>query len=246
MALKFSYFPLFAKGPSCALALAHSGLEWEGCTVELDAWSAMKKTTPWRSLPVLTLPDGTVMGHEIAILNYIGRKSPEMAGLSEKDFAASQQLLQEAEDVYQKLVAMQPTIFKKDKPKDNVDALWAKDDAAAHNAQFGITVFLRLLEDFYGSCAAGEGKFTATGTTVGECSLFAKLHMLVLIKADVLDSFPGLLAFYQRLLNSPETQEILSDGGKMQKPFAQYFTVASAENTVSTVAAPLRKRSVCW
>lgn len=28
--LRFTYFPLWAKGPACALALQHSGMEWRG------------------------------------------------------------------------------------------------------------------------------------------------------------------------------------------------------------------------
>jgi len=247
MALKFSYFPVFAKGPSCALALAHSGLEWEGCTVEFEAWPAMKPSTPWRSVPVLTLPDGTTIGHEIAILNYIGRRAPAMAGESDRDFATSQQLLQEAEDIYAKLVALQPTILAKDKPTDKVDAFWSKSDATSHNAQFGLSVFLNLLEDFYKSCAAGEGRFTDGGASVGECSLFAKLHMLVMIKEDLLEAYPGLASFYSRFLLEPQTQDIVKAGGKMQKPFAQYFIAASPETAVSTVASPLRKRRlICW
>jgi len=224
--VKFSYFPLWAKGPSCALALAHSGHEWEGNSVELSSWSSLKPSTPWRHLPILQLSDGRTIGHEIAILNFIGSShmSPVMRGESPKDFAASQQLLQEAEDLYQQLQKVQPTLFVKDKvSKEDLDAMWSVVDISSHNSAFGFVAFLRLLEEFHIACGMGEGKFTATGKTVGECSLFAKLHMLVLLKVDALDGFSGVSSFYQRFKAEACTQEILENGGKMGVPFAQYF-----------------------
>lgn len=223
---RFSYFPLWAKGPSCALALAHSGLEWEGNSVDLSDWGDMKQNTPWRHLPVLQTPDGQMIGHEIAILNFIGSShfSEAMGGKSSKDCATSQQLLQEAEDLYQKMQKVQPTVFAKDKvPKAELDKMWIEADTSTHNAGFGYATVFQLLEEFYAKCDAGEGKFTETGLTVGECSLFAKLHALVMLKADCLDKFKGVAAFYKRFKDEPATQEIIASGGKMGKPFGTYF-----------------------
>ena len=33
---RYTYFPLWAKGPAVALALQHSGLEWEGSKLRLS------------------------------------------------------------------------------------------------------------------------------------------------------------------------------------------------------------------
>lgn len=63
---KFYYFGIFGKGPAPALALAHSGLEFE--VIFPDDWQAMKPTTPWGHLPVLEVPNGDKIGHEFAIL----------------------------------------------------------------------------------------------------------------------------------------------------------------------------------
>merc|ERR1712226_1819691 len=99
MALKATYFQLWAKGPSIALALEHSGLEYEGFFPD---WKAMKATTPWLELPVLEIPEIGVVGHELAILNYIGQQSAAMGGDGPAEFMISQQLMQEAEDIYKK------------------------------------------------------------------------------------------------------------------------------------------------
>merc|ERR1712007_404994 len=98
-AVNLTYFPLWAKGPSIALALEHSGLEWEGAFCQFEDWKDMKGTTPFRELPVLEVPDHGMIGHELAILNYIGQQVPAMGGMDVKEFLVSQQLLNQAEDI---------------------------------------------------------------------------------------------------------------------------------------------------
>merc|ERR1712217_68093 len=79
--VKFTYFPLWAKGPAIALALEHSGIEWVGEFP--DDWKGkMKANTPWLELPVLDVPGIGVIGHETAILNYVGRRSKKMDGFT--------------------------------------------------------------------------------------------------------------------------------------------------------------------
>lgn len=220
--MKFSYFPVFAKGPSIALALEFSGLDWEG-SPPAD-FAAMKQSTPWGHLPVLEVPDLGMIGQEIAILNYIGRKAPAMAGEGDKDFTTSQQLLQQAEDIYAKLGLKQDTIMVKDKvPKEELEAFWTATDKTLHNKKFGLHVLLEFLEAFYQKASPAAGSFTASGKTVGECKLWATLHMLVMIKGDVLDSYAGLKAFHQRLSGEKETQELLTNGGRFPHAFKQYF-----------------------
>lgn len=44
--LRFTYFPLFAKGPACALALEHSGIEWEGALTQVTSILANSYASP--------------------------------------------------------------------------------------------------------------------------------------------------------------------------------------------------------
>merc|ERR1712230_305063 len=82
------YFPINGKGTAAALALSHSGCEWEGSHVQFQQWGEMKPTTPWGHVPLLSVPGlDEPIGHEMAILNFIGRKFPAMGGETEKDFA---------------------------------------------------------------------------------------------------------------------------------------------------------------
>jgi len=215
--VQFTYFPVWGKGPACALALEHSGMEWQGHNP--TDWASMKNTTPWLELPVMEIPGIGMVGHEVAILNYIGSTSPAMGGATPKEFVVSQQLMQEAEDIYKKLAMIKNGMLSAEDAK----GFWTMEDASAHNKMFGIKVFLLLLDKFYDKCAAGEGKFTSSGKTVGECKLWTMLHACKLIKDDVLNGFPGVAKFYERFAAEEQTQSILKSGGKMPGPFLQYF-----------------------
>eukprot|EP00930_Biecheleria_cincta_P000972 TRINITY_DN102151_c0_g1_i1.p1 TRINITY_DN102151_c0_g1~~TRINITY_DN102151_c0_g1_i1.p1 ORF type:complete len:293 (+),score=59.69 TRINITY_DN102151_c0_g1_i1:31-909(+) len=214
--VKLTYFSLWAKGPSIALALEHSGMDWEG---EFPDWKDMKAKTPFRELPVLEILGLGMIGHELAILNYIGQGSAEMGGANTKEFLISQQLMNQAEDIYQKLSKIKTGLIT----GEAADSVWTDENMDTHNRNYGIQVLLQLLEEFYGSCGSTGGQFTASGKTVGECKLFATLHALVLIKKDVLSGYPGLSSFYDRFAAEKATQAILTTGGKMPGVFDQYF-----------------------
>ena len=109
--MKVTYFQLWARGPSIVLALEHAGVDYEA--VFPENWKELKPTTPWGALPLFEAPlAGKVLtlGHELAILAYIERKCPAVAGADEREWAVSQQFVHQAEDVYKALVAKQPTL----------------------------------------------------------------------------------------------------------------------------------------
>ena len=236
MKYKFTYFAVWAKGPAPALALEFSGLDWVGDDAETGAnlerveskWDGKNKAkAAWNMLPNLEIPNlGMKIGHESAILNFIGRKVPSMAGETDKDFCASQQLFCVGEDIYYKLISIMDTTFEtKDKHTER-ELFWNMTNAATSNENYGINVYLRQLEDFYEQCGEAHegGKFTTTGTTIGECKLFSSLHACVMIKGELLlKTYPGVLSFYKRFLQEKETQSILIDGGNYPHVFAQYF-----------------------
>jgi glutathione S-transferase len=226
-----------AKGTAIALALDHAGLEWEGVFIKpggtmeelLANWGELKPTTPFGELPILTTPDAGVIGHELAILNYIGRKTA-LGGTGDKEFAASAQLMQMSEDIYSKLTKIQPTMFD---PKTDIVAagttaeFWNDTDTVKHNYAQGLAAYLSYLETFHGSCGAGAGKYTSSGVTVGECKLFASLSMLTLIKPDCLNAYPAVKAFFDVFGALPATKGVLETGSQMPGPFAQYFMTHS-------------------
>ena len=80
--------------------LEHAGVDYEAAFP--DNWKELKPTTPWGALPLFEAPlAGKVLtlGHELAILAYIERKCPAVAGADEREWAVSQQFVHQAEDV---------------------------------------------------------------------------------------------------------------------------------------------------
>jgi len=60
------------RGEDCRLAFQLAGVDWEDDRVAPKTWSERKGSTPWGTLPVLSV-DGTLIGQSNAILTYIGR-----------------------------------------------------------------------------------------------------------------------------------------------------------------------------
>lgn len=222
--LRFTYFPLWAKGPGPALALEHSGLRWRG---EWPAeWALLKSNTAWSKLPLLEVPTGSdgsplAIGHELAILSWIARSVPSMRG-SPRDIAASDQLMCECEDIYAKLTKYQPTTRIPNKvPSAELAAFWKASDRTLHNREQGLHCNLANLDAFAANYP--DALYTQTGTSVGECKLFSTLHALVLIEPQVLRTHARLEAFYEGFAAHEATKSILGTGGNMPGVFEQYF-----------------------
>ena len=66
---KFTYFPLFATGPAVALALANSGVQWEGAH-PADR-TQMQPSTPVGDPAAREAPEGGVMGRWLDHVGYV-------------------------------------------------------------------------------------------------------------------------------------------------------------------------------
>ena len=110
------YFPLNAKGLGPSLVLQHSGLKWSGnrdLPFSIDEhWAALKPTTPFGQLPLLSCPAiGLNLAQTTAIINYIGRVAAT-EGVQSDEYAMSQMLIAEAEDIYNMMNKFVPTLYK--------------------------------------------------------------------------------------------------------------------------------------
>jgi len=126
-----TYFPLLAKGLAPALCAELSGISWKGSKdvgFSFEYWGQhkdeIKAKTPFGQLPMLETPEGMVIGQSIAICNYIGRVAGT-EGANPAEFAMSQMLLAEGEDIYALMQKYQPTQFVKSKAEDN-SKFWAE------------------------------------------------------------------------------------------------------------------------
>eukprot|EP00310_Coccolithus_braarudii_P002369 CAMPEP_0183366872 /NCGR_PEP_ID=MMETSP0164_2-20130417/90404_1 /TAXON_ID=221442 /ORGANISM="Coccolithus pelagicus ssp braarudi, Strain PLY182g" /LENGTH=289 /DNA_ID=CAMNT_0025542699 /DNA_START=98 /DNA_END=967 /DNA_ORIENTATION=- len=67
------YFGLPGRGEAIRLALAIGGVDFEDTRVPFPAWGRVKPTTPWGTLPVLELADGSQLAQARSVLRLVGK-----------------------------------------------------------------------------------------------------------------------------------------------------------------------------
>jgi glutathione S-transferase len=72
---KVTYFGTPGRGESIRLALSIGKISFTDEHVTFSEWGKLKPNTPWGSLPLLTLKDGTVITQQRAILRFVGKET---------------------------------------------------------------------------------------------------------------------------------------------------------------------------
>ena len=176
MAPTIHYWGIKGRAQFAILVAAYAGQElvWNK---EPD-WPGLKPDTPFGQLPFLE--DGDVkVAQSAAIGRYLGRKFG-LQGETDADFAHSEQLIEEAQDIF-------AAIGK---------ANYGADKAEAFNELFATEVpkHFALLEKLL----QGGDHFTTT-TTTGEIAVFNVINILLDLEPAVLSNFAGLQSFYNRI-----------------------------------------------
>jgi|Transcript_20905 glutathione S-transferase len=70
--IKLTYFDLEGRAEGTRLALVLSGTEFEDERIPFSDWVAIKPTTPFGKLPVMTIDDGPPKTQSEAMLRYVG------------------------------------------------------------------------------------------------------------------------------------------------------------------------------
>merc|ERR1712087_935323 len=106
-----------------------------------------------------------------------------MGGKGDQEFAMSQMLVAEGEDLYAMMQKYQPTKFVKEKAEDNAK-FW--NEVVPQHMGYLEKLHVQSSGDF----------FTSSGQTTGELYLFAMMHQAVLVSSDCLKSTPGVQKWY--------------------------------------------------
>ena len=73
---KLTYFDApVSRGEECRLALHIAGVDFEDERIKREKWPALKPTTPYGSVPYLSIPGRPRVAHSNAILVYVGREN---------------------------------------------------------------------------------------------------------------------------------------------------------------------------
>jgi len=233
--LTLVYWPIFAKNIAPALALELGEFNWEmgpgpgskGTGNLWAEWLEMKPEQVWAYLPNMVLPDGKRIGSELAILQYLARRQPALAGADDNEFLVSQELLHQAEELHGKFSQKMPTIMAQDKSPEDYKSFMEGADKTTHSSNQGLQVYLAQFEEFFTKVGGAGGKFTKSGNTIGEIKFYAVLKCLLLVKSDALSAYPSLSAFITQFESNPKVLNIVEgregNGRNMSGQPTQYF-----------------------
>merc|ERR1712199_19338 len=109
--MKYSYFPLLARGMPPLQALEVGGVDYEPETIQFPDWGEYKASgkCPFGYLPLLTLSDGTPVNETNAVLTAVGASCGLLGEGS--DFAISMMLACKAAELFDILAKTAPTMF---------------------------------------------------------------------------------------------------------------------------------------
>lgn len=72
---KLSYFPIPGRAEAIRVALHAGGIKFTDERILPANWPALKPTTPFGSMPILTLADGTVLAQSGTLLRFVGKQT---------------------------------------------------------------------------------------------------------------------------------------------------------------------------
>lgn len=206
-----THFPIMTKGLGPALVCEFSGLPWKGARetgFTRDEWVRLKARgiCPFGQLPLLEV-EGMKIVQSSAIVNYVGRKA-KMNGKTPGEFAMSQVLLAEAEDMYVEMFKFVPSTDLA-LGQQAKDGLTKKGDKASFMKFFvdWVPGQMGLLE---GILLEHGGRFTTHPPTVGELCLWAVLHELMVCVPETLDGTEKLRAFYRKWASEDKVLKVLN------------------------------------
>lgn len=187
--VRITYFDLKARALFPMLVAEVGGIEYEWKKVAMEDWASLKGNTPFGQLPILEHGD-IVVAQSSALASYIGRLAG-MLGTEDADFAVSQMLVAQYEDM---MNAMAKCYYSSNKAADMEEYLSVKLPGDLGKVE-------RLV----------SGGFT-NERTIGELAIFAFLNIIQDLKPDALEAFPALSAFYKHLAASPKVASYLANG----------------------------------
>lgn len=182
-----TYFPLPGRGEAARLALSIAGANFKDERIVFAEWSAKKPTTPFGSMPILTLADGTVITQQRAILRYIGRVQGSLYPTDPKEAARVDQVMDVLEDITTTVNNAGRGLEKAEKEAKRAEVV--AEGGAGHMLLSKLNAFLALT----------EGPFINDTPSVGDLQVMILVGTLSSgfydgVPSDVAASFGSIMA----------------------------------------------------
>ena len=185
---RLTYFGIPGRAEAIRLALALGGVDFEDERVPFPAWGKVKPSTPWGTVPVLELADGSKLAQARSVLRFVGRH----VGLYPADPLAAQRV-DELMDALEDLGASVASVGQ-GLPKEEQEA--ARRAAVSEGG--AIHAALARIDAFIAAHGSG-GHAVGAEMTVASILTFTSLGRLVGgvyygVPATACDSFAHLQA----------------------------------------------------
>ena len=195
---KLTYFGLTGRGEATRLALAISGIPWEDDRIAFPDWKELKPTTPWGSLPNLTLSDGRKIAQQRAILRFVGKETGLYPTTDSVAAAQVDELMDAAEDIGTKTNAVGQGL-----PQEEKEAL-RKVACEAGGVTYEI---LERIDKFVAANGQG-GHAVGDSLTIADLFLYTATCNLVGglydgVPLDAADSFSHIMACRKLVRSHP-------------------------------------------
>jgi len=194
---KFTYFGLAGRGEATRLALSIGNVKFTDERIKFPEWKELKPNTPWGSLPILTLSDGTVIAQQRAILRFVGKKT----GLYPTDDVAAA-LVDGIMDAVEDIGAL---VMSAGKGLEQTEKEAARKAAAAEGG--GVYAKLSKIDNMI-AANGKDGVIVGDVLTIADLFVHCNCNHLVSgmfdgIPADAIDEFANITALRKMVRSNP-------------------------------------------
>jgi glutathione S-transferase len=212
---KLSYFGIPGRAEAIRLALTIGKIEFTDNRIDFPSWKELKPKTPWGSLPVMTLADGTDIAQSRTILRLAGKE----AGLYPVDIVAAakvDELVDTAEDIGATVMKAGVGLEQAEKEKER-----------EKSCSPGGPVYA-LLEKLDKKVGINEGPFAVGDSiTIADLILYANCNNLIGglydgVPVTTVDAFANLTALRKAVRSHPAVKKWYDGFGPDDKIPASY------------------------
>ncbi len=220
--IKLTYFGIQGVAEKVRLTLHIAGIAFEDVRVSFPDWAALKPTTPYGQLPIMSVDGGEALAQSGAMVRYAGRLAQEK-GVPLYDTSTPQKLLAVEEalgfvsDVqkawmFAVYVGMKPGLFGH-QTGEGVDNSAVIQKVRENFVTDHLPTWMNLLAKKL--AANGEQFLTGPQVTIADCDLVPTLTRMMsggvdYVPTTCLDKWPTVVAYTQRFLALPAVAEYYS------------------------------------
>ncbi|GMT27464.1 hypothetical protein PFISCL1PPCAC_18761, partial [Pristionchus fissidentatus] len=191
---KLTYFDLRGRAESIRQVFAYAGVAFDDVRIPRDKWPELKPQTPFGQLPLLEV-DGAPIAQSTAILRFLGKQF-ELTGKTPLEQAKLDMVVDQMNDFaadIKQFMMVSIGFAQGDK-----EALYKDLFLPNRDKHFAL-----LVKNITGDFILGH-------ITWADIHLANSLEGLVSKMPDVLDGFPSLKAYMERVHNTPRLRAYLS------------------------------------